>query len=706
MRLTECYIENFGKLSAFKRSFSDGLNVINEDNGYGKTTLSVFIKSMLYGIDAKKIKGEETDRKKYFPWQGGRFGGSLTFEANGKKYRIERTFGERASADAFSIYDARTGAESSDFSENVGEELFGIDADGFERTVFLSEKKLSVKTDNQTISAKLSDLVGVDGDMGNLDKALIALEKREKQLKLRRGKGGLIWDIKADVSALDSQLIELERKKDGYRELEDEAERAENRIKEAEAHRASLEKSRLSAAYEKEYLAKLNSLAIYKERLDEERKFFARGGVRAEEIRYYEEKYSRAALIRASLSKEAPAKEEKPADDLKIEEALRTVERLKMSKNVNKTYPLFFLLSFFAFACGALLGAFVSVFLYTVCAISPIFLFLGIKNKRAVSSSSEIDCELNEISDFVYEMSGRRIDNAELHRALLELKVTAEARRKEYERREVYLSEKKAEEAELTEDCRHFLSRFPISTEDPFGELRAHLLSYENLTDYLLTQEREAEKYRAEHFISPDLATASGQYFSEEGLAAAEERLRSARAEYYAIENRIALLSEQLSREDELKEARLELNDKLSEAELAHRITLKAAEHLSAAKERLTAKYLGRMLRAFEFYIDEIGKEEPTAFALDTSFALRKTENGLTVGSESYSLGTREFYSLATRFALTDALYEENMPFMLLDDPFCHYDDKKCAAALRILKKLGKHRQIIYFTCSDSRTVN
>jgi uncharacterized protein YhaN len=135
-------------------------------------------------------------------------------------------------------------------------------------------------------------------------------------------------------------------------------------------------------------------------------------------------------------------------------------------------------------------------------------------------------------------------------------------------------------------------------------------------------------------------------------------------------------------------------------------VTLKAAEHLTAAKERLTAKYLGRMIKAFEFYVDEIGNEDPSAFALDTSFALRKTERGLTANSESYSLGTREFYSLATRFALTDALYTESSPFMVLDDPFCHYDDKKCAAALKILKKLAKHRQIIYFTCSDSRTVS
>ena len=49
MRLIELYIENFGKLSNYKYSFTQGLNVINEENGYGKSTLAAFIKSMRFG---------------------------------------------------------------------------------------------------------------------------------------------------------------------------------------------------------------------------------------------------------------------------------------------------------------------------------------------------------------------------------------------------------------------------------------------------------------------------------------------------------------------------------------------------------------------------------------------------------------------------------------------------------------------------------
>ena len=152
MKLIELYIENFGKLTNYKHTFSQGLNVINEENGYGKSTLAAFIKSMLYGLeDTRRPKLDENDRKKYLPWQGGVFGGTLTFSARGKKYRIERTFAQKASDDTFKLFDCESGKESRDYSENLGEELFLINVDGFERTVFLSERRLSVKNDNKTI---------------------------------------------------------------------------------------------------------------------------------------------------------------------------------------------------------------------------------------------------------------------------------------------------------------------------------------------------------------------------------------------------------------------------------------------------------------------------------------------------------------------------------------------------------------------------
>ena len=106
MRIRKCYIENFGKLHEVKYEFSEGLNVINEQNGWGKSTLANFIKAMFFGLDASQKRSiEENERKKYFPWQGGNFGGNLEFEAKGKVYEIERFFGKKEKEDTFKLYD-------------------------------------------------------------------------------------------------------------------------------------------------------------------------------------------------------------------------------------------------------------------------------------------------------------------------------------------------------------------------------------------------------------------------------------------------------------------------------------------------------------------------------------------------------------------------------------------------------------------------
>ena len=210
MKLIECYVENFGKISKQKFSFKDGLNCITADNGSGKTTLAAFIKVMLYGMsDTKKTSLEENDRKHYLPWGGGVCGGSLTFSASGKTYRVERTFAPKAADDSYTLYDTATGRISTDFPDGLGEGLFGIDADGFERTVYLSERALTPKSDNKSISAKLSDLVGCDGDIGGMDDALKVLEEKRK-FYYKKGGSGEIADTKAKIDVITRKLEALE----------------------------------------------------------------------------------------------------------------------------------------------------------------------------------------------------------------------------------------------------------------------------------------------------------------------------------------------------------------------------------------------------------------------------------------------------------------------------------------------------------------
>ena len=90
MKLIRCYIENFGGLSHYRLDFQQGITVVQEENGFGKTTLAEFIRAMFYGFPRSGKTMDKNPRKKYLPWNGGSYGGYLIFEHKEKQYRIFR----------------------------------------------------------------------------------------------------------------------------------------------------------------------------------------------------------------------------------------------------------------------------------------------------------------------------------------------------------------------------------------------------------------------------------------------------------------------------------------------------------------------------------------------------------------------------------------------------------------------------------------
>ncbi|MBQ5484844.1 MAG: AAA family ATPase, partial [Lachnospiraceae bacterium] len=99
MKLISCYISGFGRMADQSFDFREGLNQVMENNGWGKTTLTVFLKAMFYGLEYSPRKNALSDREHYKPWGGGTYGGSLSIRVGHKSYRIERTFGEKDKED-------------------------------------------------------------------------------------------------------------------------------------------------------------------------------------------------------------------------------------------------------------------------------------------------------------------------------------------------------------------------------------------------------------------------------------------------------------------------------------------------------------------------------------------------------------------------------------------------------------------------------
>ena len=222
MKLLNLHVENFGALCNYRLEFSEGLQVLHHENGWGKSTLAVFIKAMFFGLPATSKRSlDENERKKYTPWQGGVFGGSLEFECAKGRFRIERAFADKEKDDHFALYDLATKRPSTVFSEKIGAELFGVDASGFERSVYLSQRALNAKGGNAEISARLGNLLDDVDDIGSYEVAREILDKRRRHYVMT-GNRGAIAALEQEIPERQRELEECRRKEEALQAQETE----------------------------------------------------------------------------------------------------------------------------------------------------------------------------------------------------------------------------------------------------------------------------------------------------------------------------------------------------------------------------------------------------------------------------------------------------------------------------------------------------
>lgn len=211
MKLISLHIENFGGLRDFSMSFSEGLTVLEQPNGFGKTTLAEFIRAMFYGFPRKAKTLEKSLRQKYAPWQGGVYGGNLVFETQGVCYRVERSFGDTPKEDTFTLFDLTHNRASSRYSAELGRELFQMDVESFERSTYLSQLCSPGSMTTASIQAKLTNLVDDSDDMGNFPKAFETLRAARSGFIPFRGSGGTVAQAQGKVSRIQEELAQLDK---------------------------------------------------------------------------------------------------------------------------------------------------------------------------------------------------------------------------------------------------------------------------------------------------------------------------------------------------------------------------------------------------------------------------------------------------------------------------------------------------------------
>ena len=320
MKLISCHIDAFGKLKNVDVSFNENITSICEKNGYGKTTLASFIKAMFYGLGANARKNSKlTDRTKYQPFEGGKFGGELVFVSEKGVFKIRRVFNRTATLDEFYLFNAENNLKSEAYSSSIGRELFGVGKETFDATIFFGQKELTSEI-NDDIKASLSTgrLYGDDVD---------ALSKAVEKIKQK------VRELKSELKTLN-----LESDKARLRELQLKENALTNKI--------SITKNNLAECEEK-----LKTYQNIKNELDAKQKEYEKLTTEKNAITMYLNEASNEVIVE-------PQEEEK--------------EEPKLKKTTLVLSVIFFVLSI------AMIGLFFAFKFIAFIALCPIMLILGI----------------------------------------------------------------------------------------------------------------------------------------------------------------------------------------------------------------------------------------------------------------------------------------------------------------------------------------
>ncbi|MBE5879625.1 MAG: hypothetical protein E7288_06585 [Lachnospiraceae bacterium] len=352
MKLLSAHIENFGKFSNRNFDFNDGLNVFCEENGWGKSTLSAFLKVMFYGFDNERARDEfENERKRYKPWQGGVYGGSIRFKVNEKVYRLNRTFGTKESEDEFLLLDATTGLASNDFTGNIGEEIFSIDAASFKKTVFLSQNDCATVT-TDSINAKMGNLNDVADDLNCYEEVMKRFKNELNALSPTRATGeikklqdeidGLEKKLQAK-SVIENQLEEQMKKNESYREQIGSIKKESERYRKIQLY---ISEDSVRTVKEKTLNQLISKETERREECEKMKEFFG-GNVpeanalkdafaEAEELRSKEEAVRLTSLSEQELADEAEAKkmfEDSKFSETAHKEKMEQIDRFFATRN-------------------------------------------------------------------------------------------------------------------------------------------------------------------------------------------------------------------------------------------------------------------------------------------------------------------------------------------------------------------------------------
>lgn len=186
-------------------------------------------------------------------------------------------------------------------------------------------------------------------------------------------------------------------------------------------------------------------------------------------------------------------------------------------------------------------------------------------------------------------------------------------------------------------------------------------------------------------------------------IARLDEAIEQTRAVIEQCNRQLEDAKEQLDIRDEKRQELRELQILQEDEKKKFEIVSMTQEYLKNAKEQLTARYMKPISESFEKYYRMLLGEDAGDWQIDANVSFMTKEQGQLRQVQQLSAGYQDLIGVCMRLAMVDAMYPDEKPMLILDDPFVNLDEEKTVRGMELLRKVSEEYQMIYFTCHASR---
>lgn len=268
----------------------------------------------------------------------------------------------------------------------------------------------------------------------------------------------------------------------------------------------------------------------------------------------------------------------------------------------------------------------------------------------------------------------------------------------------------------LIQNQQKFFRKYKLTTLKNFGE------ELQKMRDRVITLQREEQRlagikevvqnfanenpgFQEKQFSKPRATQPSSLSELSKSLTILKQELETNQQQAWKFSTDLEKFQKQLIEFSRLANEKLELQQEQSKLKAQFELLTRTSKYLAQAKNNFSARYMNPIMKNFTHYYQKLAQEGGQQYRLDAELNLTAEAYGTQRHLALLSEGYQDLLGICRRLSLIDAMYQQEKPPIIFDDPFVNLDAKKLQGGMNLLQELAKEHQVIYLTCHPGRTL-